>query len=100
MTTIPSGFTDFEYCIDMDDVDIENDEFKMLASGNDGVCINSLYVNNKRILVGKNNDLTSFAFDQPDSPGCNDHTWKISSLKIQNGQAVEFKFCTGNYTRI
>ena len=78
----------------MDDVDIENDKFKLLAGGSDGVCINSLHVNNNQMLVGKNNDMTSFDFDRPDSPGCRDHAVKTSSLTIQNGQVVESE-CTG-----
>ena len=91
---IPSGFTDFEYCIVMDDVDIENDKFKLLAGGSNGVCINSLHVNNNQILVGKNNDMASFDFDKPVSPGCINHAVKTSQLTIQNGQVVESE-CTG-----
>ena len=96
-TKIPNRFTDFEYCIDMAEVDIENDKFKLLAGGTDGVCINSLYVNNKQILVGKSNDLTSFEFDRPDShekPVCLDNQLKTSSLTIKNGQVIESE-CKG-----
>ena len=69
----------------MDQVDIENDSFKLLAGGKDGVCINSLHVNNKQILVGKNNDLVSFEIDQPDQfekTACLDYEMWTSSNPI------------------
>ena len=57
---IPKGFTEFEYCIAKDDIDIENDTFKFFASGDNAVCITSLHVDGKQIFVGKNDDLGSF----------------------------------------
>ena len=69
----------------------------MLAGGADGVCINSLHVNNKQILVGKNNDLSNFEFDQPsddEKPICLYNKMRTSSLTIQNGQVVKSK-CKG-----
>ena len=92
---IPAAFRDFHYCIE--EVDIENDRFTFLAGGEDGVCINSLHVNNEQILVGKNNDLTKFEIDQPDQfekPACLDNEMRTSSLTIQNGQVVE-SICKG-----
>ena len=38
-TTIPNGFTDFEYCLDNDEVDAKNDKFKLLSGGIDGVSV-------------------------------------------------------------
>ena len=35
--TIPNGFADFKHCIPCSDVDIENDEFNLKLTGNDGV---------------------------------------------------------------
>ena len=90
--TLPTRFQDFEYCISKDDVDIENDTFKFLAGGTDGVCIFSLHVDNKQIFVGKNDDLTSFEFDQPDqwkSPFCLENRLVTSSLSIKNGEVIE-----------
>ena len=87
----------------MDEVDIENDSFKLLAGGSDGVCINSLHVNNEQILVGKNNDLTKFEIDQPDQfekPACLDNEMRTSSLTIQNGQVVESEYKGKSYSRI
>ena len=81
----------------MVEVDIENDRFTLLAGGTDGVCINSLYVNNEKILVGKNNDLSNFEFDQVnqyEEPVCLENLMRTSSLTIQNGQAVE-SICKG-----
>jgi len=78
-------------------VDIENDRFTLLAGGTDGVCINSLHVNNEKILAGKNNDLSNFEFNQvyqhEESVGL-ENLMKTSSLTIQNGQVVE-SICKG-----
>ena len=63
----------------------------MLAGGEDGVCINSLHVNNEQILVGKNNDLSNFEFDQEswdDPQVCRDDIMRTSYLTIQNGQVI------------
>ena len=38
-TTIPNGFTDFEYCLDNDEVDVKKDKFKLLSGGIDGVSV-------------------------------------------------------------
>ena len=78
----------------MVDVDIENDRFTLLAGGTDAVCINSLHVNNEKILVGKNNDLSNFEFDQDEEPVCLENLMRTSSLTIQNGQVVE-PICKG-----
>ena len=69
----------------------------MLAGGTDGVCINSLYVKNEKVLVGKNNDLSNFQFDQVDqheAPVCLENQMRTSSLTIQNGRIVE-SICKG-----
>ena len=94
---IPTLFKNFEYCIEVVEVDIENDRFTLLAGGADGVCINSLHVNDEQILVGKNNDLSNFEFDQEnqyEEPVCLDNKMRTSSLTIQNGQVVE-SICKG-----
>ena len=91
---IPKYFKNFEHCIAYNDVDIENDNFKLVAGGSDGVCITSLHVyfivnnivNSKQILVGKYKNLTSFEFDQPGV--CSDDKFKASSLTIRNGKVV------------
>ena len=81
----------------MVEVDIENDRFTLLAGGSDSVCINSLHVNNEKILVGKNNDLSNFEFNQVnqhEEPVCLENLMRTSSLTIQNGQVVE-SICNG-----
>ena len=35
--TLPSLFTHREFCVPQTDVDVSNDEFKIVAGGNDGV---------------------------------------------------------------
>ena len=97
MAKIPTQFDDFKYCFDMDQVDVENDNFKLVAGGDDGVCINSLHINGEQILVGRNNDMASFEFDKPDQwEGlvCGNDIMRTSSLTIQNGQVVESE-CKG-----
>ena len=74
--------------------DIKNDRFTLLAGGSDGVCINSLHVNNEKILVGKNNDLSNFVFDRDNQNVCLDNLMRTSFLTIQNGQVVE-TICNG-----
>ena len=94
IATIPKYFKNFEHCIDYNDVDIENDNFRLVAGGSDGVCITSLHVyfivnnivNSKQILVGKYKNLTSFEFDQPGV--CRDDKFKAASLTIRNGKVV------------
>ena len=97
MAKIPTQFDDFKYCFDMDQIDIENDNFKLVAGGDDGVCINSLHVGDEQILVGRNNDMASFEFDKPDQwEGlvCNNDIMRTSSLTIQNGKVIESE-CKG-----
>ena len=87
----------------MDEVDIENDSLKLLAGGSDGVCINSLHVNNEQILVGKNNDLSNFEFDQVghyEKPVCLENLMRTSSLTIQNGKVVESECKGKSYSRL
>ena len=95
--TIPSGFQNFEYCIAVDDLDIENDDFKFFASGSDGVCITSLHVDGKQLFVGKNDDLTSFVFARPnqgESFVCLSDKMKTPSLTIKNGKVIQSQ-CKG-----
>ena len=56
VTTMPAAFTEFEYCFDMDDINIANDEFQLQSSSEDGVCITSLSINSNQLFVGKNNN--------------------------------------------
>ena len=51
--TLKNAFNEFEYCGQLDSIDIENDEFQLQSSGDDGVCITSLTVNGSEMLVGK-----------------------------------------------
>ena len=66
VATMPRGFKEFEYCLDMDDVDVCKDKFQLQSSSGDGVCITSLSINNLQLFVGKNNNLPSFWIDGND----------------------------------
>ena len=95
--TIRKRFTDFEYCIAKNDIDIENDTFKFFASGDNAVCITSLHVDGKQIFVGKNDDLGSFKLTVPSNrwPSiCSEDNMSTSSLTIKNGEVIQSQ-CKG-----
>ena len=68
----------------MDQIDIKNDQFQLERTTTDGVCITSLTVNGKQMLVGKNNDLQSFWIDGDDN-NCLDDFASTTQITIQNG---------------
>ena len=65
---MPAGFSEFEHCLNNDDVDVDNDEFQLQSTSGNGVCITSLSINGNPILVGVSNNLQSFWIDsdEPD----------------------------------
>ena len=87
VATMPSGFEEFEYCLNMGDIDIANDELQFQSSSGDGVCITSLSIDNIPLFVGKNNNLPSFWIDENDQY-CLDDFMSTSQITIQNGQAI------------
>ena len=94
---IRKRFIDFQYCIAQNDIDIENDNLKFFATGNDGVCITSLHVDNRQIYVGKNDNLTSFEFARPnqgESFACHEDKLITSLLTINNGEVIQSQ-CKG-----
>ena len=82
---MPAASTEFEYCLDMDDIDLSNDKFQLQSSSADGVCITSLSINSKQLFVGKNNNLPIFWIDGNDQY-CLDDFMSSSQITIQNGQ--------------
>ena len=87
VATMPSGFEEFEYCLNMDDIDLANDELQFQSSSGDGVCITSLSINNNQLFVGKNNNLPSFWIDGNDQY-CLDDFMSTSQIIIQNEQVI------------
>ena len=79
-----SGFNDFEYCFRSDQIDKINDQFQLERTNRDGVCITSLTVDGKQMLVGKNNDLESFWIDG-DQNNCLENFMGTTKITIQNG---------------
>ena len=79
-----SGFNDFEYCFRSDQIDKINDQFQLERTNSDGVCITSLTVDGKRILVGKNNDMQNFWIDGNHN-NCLDDFTGTTQITIQNG---------------
>ena len=84
---MPRGSKKFEYCLDMDDVDVPKDKFQLQSSSGDGVCITSLSINNLQLFVGKNNNLPSFWIDRNDQYCLNDFM-STSQIIIQNEQVI------------
>ena len=85
VATMPRGFKEFEYCWNMDVVDVANDKFQLHSSNGDGACITSLSININQLLVGKNSNLPSFWIDGNDQY-CLDDFMSSSQITIQNGQ--------------
>ena len=79
-----SGFNDFEYCFRSDQIDKINDQFQLERTNSDGVCITSLTVDGKRMLVGKNNDMQNFWIDGNHN-NCLDDFTGTTQITIQNG---------------
>ena len=67
VATMPSAYEVFEYCFEMDDIDVTNDKFQLQSTSDDGVCITSLLINNNQLLVGKHNNLQGFWIDGNDN---------------------------------
>ena len=91
IATIPAGFTEFEYCLDTNNVTMDDIfQLESLAScswGCDGVCITSLSIGGDQVLVGENNNLTSFWIDK-DQNYCSDDFMSSPQIKIKNGQVL------------
>jgi len=84
---MPAGFSEFEHCLNNDDVDVANDEFQLQSTSGNGVCITSLSINGNPILVGASNNLQSFWIDS-DGPYCLDNSMISSQITIRNGQVI------------
>lgn len=84
---LPGAFKKFEYCFEMDEIDVINDKFQLQSTTDDAACISSLSINNTQLLVGKNNNLQSFWIDGNDNY-CLDDFMTTSQMTIQNGQVI------------
>ena len=84
MKTDLSGFNDFEHCFRSDQIDRINDQFQLERTTINGVCITSLTVDGKRMLVGKNNDMQNFWIDG-DQNNCLEDFMGTTQITIQNG---------------
>ena len=99
--TLDKGFREFTYCLSADDFNIKNDIVQLKSSNTNGVCISSLSINGKKILVGKvrkvlvgkNNDQSSFWIDGNQNR-CHDDSMITSQITIQNGRVTSSE-CKG-----
>ena len=83
--TMKNAFNEFKYCRQSDLIDIENDEFQLQSSGDNGVCITSLTVNGNQMLVGKLNNQAAFWIDGNQNH-CKDGSMSTPQLTIKNGK--------------
>lgn len=84
---IPERFTEFQHCLQFENLNIETDRFQLQSRDGNGVCITSLYLNHTKIVVGKNNDLSSFWIDKNDKY-CSNNSMSTSEITIQNERVV------------
>ena len=87
IATMPAGFSEFEHCLNNDDVDVANDEFQLQSTSNNGVCITGLSINGNQLRVGLSNNLQSFWIDS-DQAHCLDNSMGSSQITIRNGQVI------------
>ena len=85
--SMPSGTKMFRFCLDYDQVNIENDVFQIARSGDDGVCVTSLSVDGNDILVGPNGAQPNFWIDGNDND-CTEDFVSTKQLTIQNGALI------------
>ena len=81
--TTSHGFLDFERCVGA----TSSDEFQFEATSIDGVCITSLSVNGKQLLVGKNGDLQSF-WMSTNRLKCTGQRMTTSEITIKDGKII------------
>ena len=94
--TLDEGFEEEEYCLPMHQVDIENDQFQLQSSSDNGVCISSFEVNGQQLYVGNSNSQTFFWIDE-DQNRCDDERMSTSQITVQNGKVISSK-CTQGKT--
>ena len=56
IATMDAGFRIFHWCSDFGEVDLKYDVIELKSTGDDDVCITELYINNKKIMTGRNED--------------------------------------------
>ena len=83
IATTSHGFLNFEYCVEASNVD----ELQLQATSTDGVCITSLSVNDKQLLVGKNGDLPSF-WMSTNRLKCTSQRMTTSEITIKDGKII------------
>lgn len=95
VVTLPTGFKNFEHCIDNVDESLIGGGLIFLEStSDDGTCITGLFSNGNQLLAGKNNDLQSFWIDGND-PYCLDNFMSTHQIAIKNGRVVHSTSCMG-----
>ena len=81
---VPRSFNEFKHCFVSQQIDKENDIFQLESTSSDGVCITSLKIDGRQVLVGKNKDMQNFWIDSNDN-NCLDNFTGTTQLTIQNG---------------
>ena len=76
------GFKNFKYCFRLNQIDKRHDHFALVRTTTDGVCITSLTVDGKIVLV---NGMQNFWIDG-DHNNCLDDFTGTTKVIIQNGK--------------
>ena len=84
---MPAGFRKFEHCMSYDEVDLKNDNFQFISTGDDDVCITELSLNNQKIMTGRNRDRKSFWLETGKSE-CTVNSMTTNEITIRNGMIV------------
>ena len=102
--TLPTRGQELEYCRPLDETKTD-DFYKFQSTTSDGVCITSLttcarghnYNSCSEVLVGSNDDQSTFWLDQDDAH-CTDNSMSGASLTLQNG-AIYHSECKNDIIR-
>ena len=82
------------------DIDIEEDTFELKTTGNDGVCILAMTIDNEQIFNGPNLDRSNFWCDGDTPPGCETGSGKSmvsKSFKFKNRKIIDAGCNVGDY---
>ena len=97
VATLDAQDTEMEYCVPVDQVNIDEDFWVLAPTSKDGVCITGLYVDGEQMLVGKNDDQSYFWLDANDEH-CEDDNMSTRQMTIQAGQ-VYYSDCKSDIIR-
>ena len=95
---IPRGFTEYQYCLPFEQVNVINDRFQFKThSSSDGVCISSVTINQSQILFGRKEDQAAFWLKAGNKRRCAGELLEITSDVIIQNYTVISSQCKGRH---